>query len=489
MTSLDPDKRALMASTCDATPHPPAYRRWKDHQHLNPSSLSHLIAGGLLRRLVTRVDDQSVTRKSYAQELTRQDTPISSPTVARAAAELIDHRLVKDGTDVMRGDRGRPETALELVPFVLGVSVSDAPERDTVFGYHSRPVDKSRAVVVHAVATGLNGQRAAAAESVTVDFHGADSEVNRNIALVRAIVNVLLKVKWDYWRYTGAHLAGVGIMIGGQVHEHRVVHHSPNISVDQSLDLPALIKDEVDARLLRTNNSEKDLLLLEALVGSPILVENDADAHARHRAWFAHGRDTPMSYVLVLIKLDGLGGSITNRGRAGALLPFEIGHTVADTSGDPLLTCRCGNNGCLEAVVTPHGMAKQLKLEQQAGPSARAMTNLFFQKIEAGDPEALKVFDRGAAALGYAIANIMSLSSPEAIYISAPEGFHVDRFKREVERCARAHAFPGVRRKSSIIFEPTTSHDDDAAAAVAQVIEHTVQKFEHADEQFTGAER
>jgi predicted NBD/HSP70 family sugar kinase len=297
-------------------------------------------------------------------------------------------------------------------------------------------------------------------------------------------VSVLLKVKWDYWRYTGAHLAGVGIMIGGQVHEHRVVNHSPNIGVDQSLDLPALIKEEVDARRSRTNGEKDDLLHLDALIGSPILVENDADAHARYRAWFAHQRATPMNSVLIFIKLDGLGGSITYEGRAGALLPFEIGHTVANTSGGPLLTCRCGNNGCLEAVVTPHGMAKQLELEKQAGPSTRAMTNLFFKKVAAGESEALRVFDQGATALGYALANIMSLNSPEAIYISAPEGLHDDRFKREVERCARGHAFPGVRNKSAIIFEPTTSHDDDATAAVAQVIEHTVEKFEH--EQFTG---
>ncbi len=470
-------------------PATPAYRAWRTQVALTPSAVHHVVAGDLLRRLVVAAPEETVTRKGYLRELNELGTSMSAPTVGRAVAELKRRGFLEDGPEVHRDGRGRRDSALQLTPFVIGVSVSDAPEQNAPFTTGvSRRVVKSRAVVVHAVAAGLDGRPEASSETKPVEFHDTDSEADRDAALVRAIVDVLLEVKWEYWNDKGGGpLAGIGIMMGGQVHEHRLVHHSPNIGLlDRPLDLPARIAREVEARRadLRDTADRYKLSALDQLGNAPVLVENDADAHSRYRAWFGRSAqaETAMRYVVILLKLDGLGGAFINAGAAAPVGPFELGHMVADTTNSSELECRCGNNGCLEAVVTPRGMARQLGLDGRDGASVSAIAAQFFARVSAGDAQARRILHRAAEALGCAIANVMSLGAPEIFYIYAPEELRTGDFADTVRTVAHARAFPGVKKAINIHFEALPDHDEDAAAATAQVIDHTLRQFDQSDD-------
>ncbi len=89
--------------------------------------------------------------------------------------------------------------------------------------------------------------------------------------------------------------------------------------------------------------------LLEAELGAPVTVDNDANlgALAETRFGAAVGHDA-VAYLRVSHGVGGglvLGGRVVH-GRAG--VAGEIGHVTIDENGP---VCRCGNRGCLEMYV------------------------------------------------------------------------------------------------------------------------------------------
>ncbi len=445
----------------------PALRAWRKRHMSDVPARSHLVAGALLRRLVA--GHGQVTRKSYLVELADAGIEVSGPTVARAATELIEARLVRQGADVMSGRQGRPDRELELSAIAIGIAVTDAPDWD------EDQIGSSRAVGVYGVMMSFDGHILAAAEYKDVEI-GADTNDGPG-NLVCAIVDTLSKLKWD-WKLGGAsRLAGIGIMIGGQVDQQRIVQYSPNINMAQPMDLPALILQEI-AR--RRGDSDRVNERLSTLASAPILVENDADALGRYHAWFGHlGRvDSPMSFVRVLLKADGLGASMVQEGRASAFSPFEFGHLVAET-GPSAVSCRCMNEGCLETVATPLAMAKSIGV---TGPSVKAITQQFFRLVSNNDEDALAALHRGAEKLGYALADVMNLASPQHFYLQVPRQLKRNQlFQDTVRARAESKVFPGLRGRLKIDFEDLPDHEHEATAAAAQVVEMVVDRFEQGE--------
>lgn len=419
-----------------------------------PPSLVHVIATGLLHRLITN-DGPPVTRTTYAAELA-STLPVSAPTATRAARELIDSKLVIDGPEVMRGNQGRPEKSLDLSPdFVaLGVSIFDAPDYEPTTERPGSPWP-SKASRVHAVAIGLNGRMIASAEEVTVDSSDP-------VELVSAIATVLDRVKDDR---DLPEIVGIGLLTGGHVRSN-VLRYSHNIGRGPAaLDLPGLIGEEVARRGL------------SRFRGVPILLDNDVDALARHRAWFGRPdlATADSDFAVILLKDDGLGGALVRDGCVASASPFEVGHLESDIS-DKAPACRCGNVGCVEAVATPFALAKKLGVE---GPSVAAMVAEFYDRLEKGDEAARSALDGAATALGRAIATVVNLTAPPVVYVYAPERLKADEMYVELVReTAKARAMPHLREDLVISFEPLPDDDETTAAAAAKVVEATVKSFE-----------
>jgi glucokinase len=104
---------------------------------------------------------------------------------------------------------------------------------------------------------------------------------------------------------------------------------------------------------------------LEASVGLPVAVDNDAKALALGEGWLGAARGST-NYMAMVVS-TGVGGGIVVDGR---LLDGEsgnaghIGHVVVEPDGRP---CACGGRGCLEAE------ASGLSIEQVTGrPAAEA---------------------------------------------------------------------------------------------------------------------
>ncbi|MGY1552990.1 ROK family protein [Microbacterium sp. A588] len=137
-------------------------------------------------------------------------------------------------------------------------------------------------------------------------------------------------------------LLGVGVGTPGVVRTDGVVLNSPNLGW---LDFPL---------------EEK----LNAALGLPVLVRNDANAAALAEYTFGAAR---ADFILIKIGV-GVGSGLISGGqplRGSRFAAGEIGHVVVGTDGGP--QCICGKRGCLEAWLS----VTRLTAEIDANPEAR----------------------------------------------------------------------------------------------------------------------
>jgi glucokinase len=183
----------------------------------------------------------------------------------------------------------------------------------------------------------------------------------------------------------GAHqLAGVGVGVAGFIlMEKGMVLGSNN--------LPSFENFEIRAHI-------------EQLLGTPVVLENDANAAAVGERWMGAGRGVD---DLVLITLGtGIGGGIIAGGRVlrGYLgMAGELGHMTVVPNGTP---CGCGNRGCLEkhaSAVAITTMARMLQL----GDDLTA--HQVYDLAMAGNEKARRVFVAMGEALGMGLANLINI--------------------------------------------------------------------------------
>ncbi len=97
-------------------------------------------------------------------------------------------------------------------------------------------------------------------------------------------------------------------------------------------------------------------------LGTPVILENDANAAALGEKWIGAGRDVE---DLVLLTLGtGIGGGIIEGGRIvrGHLgMAGEFGHVTVIPEGNP---CGCGNRGCLEKHASATAVTAMARLMQ-----------------------------------------------------------------------------------------------------------------------------
>lgn len=133
-----------------------------------------------------------------------------------------------------------------------------------------------------------------------------------------------------------------------------------------------------------------------------------------------HRRRWPQSRSLVFVKIgSGIGsGVIINgrlyRGANGAA--GDIGHIQLDEFGDRL--CRCGRNGCLEAIAGGSALAAQLSAIGRRTNSARAVAAL----LHAGDPQARAIVRSAGTHIGAVLAGIVSFANPDVIVLGGDLG-------------------------------------------------------------------
>jgi glucokinase len=143
-------------------------------------------------------------------------------------------------------------------------------------------------------------------------------------------------------KYGSGGLAGIGVGVPGFiVFREGIVRNSNNLSFIENFP----IRDELERRL-----------------GSPVILENDANAAALGEKWLGAGKEVE---DLVLLTLGtGIGGGIISAGRVirGFLgMGGELGHLVVVPNGNP---CGCGSQGCVEKQASATAVTAMARLMQ-----------------------------------------------------------------------------------------------------------------------------
>ncbi|MCF0200145.1 MAG: ROK family protein [Bacteroidales bacterium] len=157
----------------------------------------------------------------------------------------------------------------------------------------------------------------------------------------------------------------------------------------------------------------------------PVVVSNDANAAAYGE--LVYGGAKGMQHFVMFTLGTGIGSGVVVDGKlvhgktGGA---GELGHAILIPEGRQ---CGCGRKGCLETYCSATGIRRTAleMLEENPGYdgilSKVAKDELTSKTVgdaaKAGDPLALKVFEKTGYLLGIALANAVTFSGPEAIFL------------------------------------------------------------------------
>lgn len=147
----------------------------------------------------------------------------------------------------------------------------------------------------------------------------------------------------------------------------------------------------------------------------PVVLSNDANAAAFGE--MVYGGAKGMQHFIMFTLGTGVGSGIVVDGRlvhgstGGA---GELGHNILIPNGRQ---CSCGRKGCLETYTSARGIV-QTYCELKGVPVTSDINSKMIGDLaNRGDPIALKTWEVVADQLGLAMANSVTFSAPEAIFL------------------------------------------------------------------------
>lgn len=189
-------------------------------------------------------------------------------------------------------------------------------------------------------------------------------------------------------------LLGVGVELGGHIHEGRIVS-TANLQVGWQ-EFPF-------ADRLRKH------------LGLAVVVENDANALALYKNGF--GGPGAKDFAVVLLTRMGVGSGLIIDGklyRGNGGMAGEIGHIpVAGPSAREDSSCRCTNPNCLESAATPNAIELELQARGYEAGYDRALA-------EPDHPVVAEVLREAGETLGRAIASLINIMNPRVVVLSGP---------------------------------------------------------------------
>ncbi|MGP3535101.1 ROK family protein [Microbacterium sp. RD1] len=165
---------------------------------------------------------------------------------------------------------------------------------------------------------------------------------------------------------------------------------------------------------------------LEARLGMPVFIENDANAAGW--AEFRFGAGERSTDMVMLTMGTGVGGAVVTDGvlyRGGHGIAAELGHTRFERNGR---ACGCGQNGCLEQYASGRALQREAAAVADERPIGRELAAArdasgaipggeISRLVLAGDPGALEALRRVSTALGEACGGFQAVLDPDLFVI------------------------------------------------------------------------
>jgi glucokinase len=213
--------------------------------------------------------------------------------------------------------------------------------------------------------------------------------------------------------------------------------------------------------------------IVEAALGIPAAVDNDATAGAIAEWRFGAGRAATVRSLVYLTISTGIGGGLVLDGRpyrGAAGNAGELGHLTIDIDGDP---CACGRRGCLEAYVSGTNIARRAREAVAAGgeSSLAGLGAVDARDVAAaaaaGDALAGRVWNDTTAMLGSAVATILDVFNPDLVVLGGGVTNAGDALLRPVRDRALRDAMAPAAASADVVL--STLGPDLGVVAAASV--------------------
>jgi glucokinase len=177
--------------------------------------------------------------------------------------------------------------------------------------------------------------------------------------------------------------------------------------------------------------------LVEARLGLPVRIDNDANVAALAEWRFGAGRG--LRHMVYVTVSTGIGGGVIVDGKlmhGRGSLAAEIGHMVITEAP---IRCSCGGFGCWEALASGRALGQRATELGGWGPvSARDVARL----AEAGDATAARLLAEEARWLGIGFANLLHLYAPEMIVVGGGVSECLPVMRPTIETVIRRQVMP-----------------------------------------------
>ena len=149
----------------------------------------------------------------------------------------------------------------------------------------------------------------------------------------------------------------------------------------------------------------------QALPGVSVRLAGDGLCMALGEHWRGAGQGA--AFMLGMVISTGIGGGLVLDG-----VPYDgrtgnaghVGHVVVDPDGPP---CACGGRGCVEAIASGPHLVAWAREQGWDGADAKALA----EAAAAGDPIAVRAFERGGRAVAAMIASVAAVCDLDLVVI------------------------------------------------------------------------
>lgn len=169
---------------------------------------------------------------------------------------------------------------------------------------------------------------------------------------------------------------------------------------------------------------------LEASLGLPVAIMNDANAMALGESIFGAARN--VSDAVFVTVGTGIGGAVMIDGslwRGYNGRGMELGHISVD-AGER--TCACGGKGCLEMYASTSALVKRFKELTGNDADGRIIVSLY----NSGDEKAIQAMTEHWRYLGRGITSFINIFSPQMVVvgggIAEAGSFYLENLSKEV---------------------------------------------------------
>jgi predicted NBD/HSP70 family sugar kinase len=377
-------------------------------KNLQGTNINLVKAHNLRAVLLTLLHEPSLSRVQLAKQ-----TNLSNTTITNLVAELIEQGIASEDGESQQAPLGirpvgRPRTGIRLEPaarFVVGVHI------------------------------GVGIFRVAIANLRAEILHNQTHSFDITVPALKILDQIILSVE--------------DTIASSQVERSRIL----GVGVGAS----GLVDFSSGVNVLAPNLNWHAVPLKEYLHNAlhlPVVVDNNVRAMALGETHFGAGQDVN-SLVFVYGRI-GVGAGLTFKGqvyRGSAMGAGEIGHTIMFLHGGE--TCRCGNSGCLETLVSEVAILRQADNIAKKNPEGilagtiRERLDLdpierVFTAARQGDEAAHSMLTERAYTLGIALVNLVNLYNPELIILGGIFAQGKDFFLEMALNTVRECSFGGM---------------------------------------------